>query len=167
MTDEHIRYVHGDATQPVGEGNKLIVHVCNDMGAWGAGFVIALSKRWKEPEEQYRQWIKTFPRVESNGFRFYDALGQVQFVQVAPDLTVGNMLGQHLVGRDEKGETPVRYEAIEQALRNVAEFAVKNNVSVHMPRIGCGLAGGEWNKVEPLILEQLSSLGIPVTVYDF
>ena len=39
--------------------------------------------------------------------------------------------------------------------------------SVHMPRIGCGLADGEWSKVEPLIEEHLCEAGIAVTVYDF
>ena len=43
-----IRYVTGDATRPEGEGPKIIVHICNDIGAWGRGFVLALSKRFKE-----------------------------------------------------------------------------------------------------------------------
>jgi O-acetyl-ADP-ribose deacetylase (regulator of RNase III) len=47
MPSSEIFYMTGDATAPVGEGQKLIVHVCNDIGAWGAGFVLALSKRWK------------------------------------------------------------------------------------------------------------------------
>ena len=54
-----IKYITGDATQPVGEGNKIIVHVCNDVGGWGRGFVMALSKRWKEPEMKYREWPRT------------------------------------------------------------------------------------------------------------
>lgn len=36
-----------------------------------------------------------------------------------------------------------------------------------MPRIGCGLAGGTWDRVEPLVGERLVARGIPVTVYDF
>jgi hypothetical protein len=36
-----------------------------------------------------------------------------------------------------------------------------------MPRIGCGLAGGTWDKIEPLIRETLCAAGVPVTVYDF
>lgn len=41
-----IAYRVGDATQPVGDGPKILVHVCNDIGAWGRGFVVALSRRW-------------------------------------------------------------------------------------------------------------------------
>ena len=35
-----------------------------------------------------------------------------------------------------------------------------------MPRIGCGLAGGDWNKVEKIINETLIDKGIEVYVYD-
>jgi hypothetical protein len=35
-----------------------------------------------------------------------------------------------------------------------------------MPRIGCGLAGGRWECVEPLIEARLVAAGVPVTVYD-
>ncbi len=40
-----IRYIKGDATQPQAGGNKVIAHVCNDLGGWGKGFVMAISKR--------------------------------------------------------------------------------------------------------------------------
>jgi len=38
---------------------------------------------------------------------------------------------------------------------------------VHMPRIGCGLAGGKWEKIEPIILSELIDKGINVFVYDY
>jgi len=31
----------------------------------------------------------------------------------------------------------------------VGQFAIDKNAKVHMPRIGCGLAGGTWDKIEP------------------
>lgn len=30
-----IQYIKGDATSPKGTDNKIIVHVCNDVGGWG------------------------------------------------------------------------------------------------------------------------------------
>ncbi len=73
-----INYSTGDATAPDGEGPKIIVHVCNDKGGWGKGFVVAVSKRWPEPEAQYRRWSK-------EGGEAPFALGQVQFVEVEPE----------------------------------------------------------------------------------
>ena len=154
-----IQYTKGDATAPQSEGNKIIVHICNDIGGWGKGFVMAISKRWKKPENQYREWFKS-----KDGFE----LGKVQFVQVEEDLSVANLIGQHKINKDENGNAPIRYNAIEDGLKEVALFAKENNASIHMPRIGCGLAGGKWEMIEPIIiLKTLSENNIEVTVYDF
>ena len=153
-----IQYTKGDATSPQSEDNKVIVHICNDIGGWGKGFVMAISKRWKKPENQYREWFKS-----KDGFK----LGKVQFVQVEEDLWVANLIGQHKINKDENGNAPIRYDAIEQGLEGVASFAIENKASIHMPRIGCGLAGGKWEMIEPIILKTLSDNNIEVTVYDF
>jgi O-acetyl-ADP-ribose deacetylase (regulator of RNase III) len=153
-----IHYVTGDATRPPAEEPAIIVHVCNDVGAWGAGIVLALSRRWAGPEERYRSWHQG---AESIPFE----LGQVQFVQVEERTWVANLIGQHGIRR--RGATaPVRYEAIREGLRRVAERALAEGASVHMPRIGCGLAGGKWEEVERLIEDELGGKGVEVTVYD-
>jgi O-acetyl-ADP-ribose deacetylase (regulator of RNase III) len=153
-----INYLKGDATNPASSGNKIIVHVCNDIGGWGKGFVMAISKRWKEPEKRYREWFKS-----KTGF----SLGEVQFVKVEDDLWIANLIGQHKINKDEMGNAPIRYEAILSGLEKVAQFASENDATVHMPRIGCGLAGGTWDKIEPLIKSALAEKNIEVTVYDF
>ncbi|MGX1507666.1 UNVERIFIED_CONTAM: O-acetyl-ADP-ribose deacetylase (regulator of RNase III) [Streptomyces graminofaciens] len=153
-----IGYVRGDATAPQGKGVKLIVHVCNDLGGWGEGFVLALSRRWPGPEAAYRRWHR-----ERAGNDF--GLGAAQFVQVEPYVWVGNMVGQRGMRTGSQG-VPVRYEAIDKALARVADKALELGASVHMPRIGCGLAGGKWSRVEPLIADRLTDRGIEVTVYD-
>jgi O-acetyl-ADP-ribose deacetylase (regulator of RNase III) len=88
----------------------------------------------------------------------------VQFVSVAEQLWVANMIGQRDIKRSRSGESPVRYEAIASCLAHVAELATTNDASVHMPRIGAGLAGGDWNRIEAIINETLR--GIDVAVYD-
>ncbi|MEV5604140.1 macro domain-containing protein [Streptomyces sp. NPDC052299] len=154
-----IMYVRGDATSPQGKGVKIIVHVCNDLGGWGKGFVLALSRRWPEPEAAYRSWHR-----ERAGNDF--GLGAVQFVQVSPFTWVANLVGQRGMRRGSKG-APVRYEAIDTGLAAVADRALELGASLHMPRIGCGLAGGTWTRIEPLIESRLSARGLSVTVYDF
>ncbi|WP_081238726.1 macro domain-containing protein [Streptomyces viridosporus] len=153
-----ITYVRGDATVPSVKGVKIVAHVCNDIGGWGKGFVLALSRRWPEPEAAYRAWHRD---RASNDF----ALGAVQLVQVERYVRVANMIGQRGTRTGSKG-VPVRYEAIDTALTRLAGHAADLGASVHMPRIGCGLAGGKWSRVEPLITERLVKRGIPVTVYD-
>jgi O-acetyl-ADP-ribose deacetylase (regulator of RNase III) len=154
-----ITYIKGDATAPKAIGNKFIAHICNDLGAWGKGFVLAVSSRWSEPEKQYREWHRD---RTNNDFE----LGAIQLVQVESDIWIANMIGQHGIKRSSKGP-PIRYDALDKSLSQLASEAVELKASVHMPRIGCGLAGGKWECVEPLIEKQLSSRGIAVYVYDF
>ncbi|MEV4945331.1 macro domain-containing protein [Streptomyces sp. NPDC053755] len=154
-----ITYIQGDATAPQGKGVKIIAHVCNDLGGWGKGFVRAVSRRWPEPEAAYRRWHRD---RAGNDF----ALGAVQFVQVGPYLWVANMVGQRGMRTGRSTGVPVRYEAIDTALGRVADRALELGASVHMPRIGCGLAGGKWSRIEPLITERLVGRGTAVTVYD-
>jgi hypothetical protein len=35
-----------------------------------------------------------------------------------------------------------------------------------MPRIGCGLAGGNWDTVGAIVEQELGRQGVAVTVYD-
>ena len=111
-----IKYIKADATFPQSEGNIIIPHICNDIGAWGKGFVLALSKRWKAPEKQYKLWYQ-----EKEGF----ALGAVQFVQVEENIWVVNIIGQHKIQaiQEETGIPPIRYEAVREGLEKVATFA--------------------------------------------
>ncbi|MCM2422465.1 macro domain-containing protein [Streptomyces sp. RKAG293] len=153
-----IEYVRGDATTPLGKGPKVIAHVCNDLGGWGKGFVLAVSRRWPEPERQYRRWHR---ERAANDF----GLGAVQMVRVDRLVWVANMVGQRGMRTGSKG-VPVRYEAIDAALERLAGEAAGLGASVHMPRIGCGLAGGRWERIEPLVQARLADRAVAVTVYD-
>lgn len=153
-----IQYIVGDATYPEGEGNKIIAHICNDAGGWGRGFVVALSDNWPEPEEAYRQWHR---HQDENDF----ALGAIQLIQVEDDLWIANMIAQHGT-HPAAGLPPIRYEALESALTSLAAQAHQLQATVHMPRIGAGLAGGRWDLIEPIIERTLCKNDLEVFVYD-
>jgi O-acetyl-ADP-ribose deacetylase (regulator of RNase III) len=154
-----ITYVVGDATAPIGDGDRVICHVCNDSGGWGRGFVTAISKRWPEPEARYRAWHRG---GAAEGF----ALGAIQVVEVEPRLSVANMVAQRGT-RPKDGVPPIRYQALRECLLRLSEHASATGASVHMPRIGCGLAGGTWSEVEAIVDSTLGDGGIAVVVYDF
>lgn len=155
----NINYIKGDATSPQTAGNAVIAHVCNDLGKWGRGFVVAISKKWKEPERHYKAWFAGQAKP---------SLGEVQFINVDKNVTVANIVGQHGVRspRNKTAPAPIRYDAIRDGLSQIADYALKKTASVHMPRIGCGLAGGTWNEIEPIITDCLTSKGVEVFVYD-
>lgn len=151
-----IQYIQGDATLPQGEGNKIIAHICNNAGRWGSGFVVALSKRWAQPEYAYRSWHGDATFI----------LGHIQIVKVSDGLIVANMIAQHGI-RGASNPIPIRYDALEKCLEALSRVARSRSASIHMPRIGCGLAGGKWDRVEPIIQKALIEKDIPVTVYDY
>jgi O-acetyl-ADP-ribose deacetylase (regulator of RNase III) len=160
-----IHYLIGDATEPTVSGPKIIAQICNDKGRWGSGFVLALSKKWPQPEDRYR--ALTPEQLQ---------LGFVQLVTVTPEIMVANMIAQHgtkplYVGTYGHGIVPdipiippIRYEALRSCLRVLNMDAHALHATIHMPRIGCGLAGATWDMILPIIEETLPY--VEVYVYD-
>jgi O-acetyl-ADP-ribose deacetylase (regulator of RNase III) len=150
-----IKYVKGDATSPQGDGKKVIAHICNDIGAWGAGFVLALSKKWKHPENVYKSC-----------YRSGLVLGDIQIATVAQDIVVINMIAQSGIYTklNDKNLPPIRYDALERCLEKVNQYCIDYNATLHAPRFGAGLAGGDWNEIEKIIN---STMSVPVIIYDF
>ena len=92
-------------------------------------------------------------------------LGATQLVQVRPDMWVANVIAQHGIRSGSSGP-PIRYEAVERCLASVGEHGERLAATVHLPRIGCGLAGGRWDRIEPSIISTLYARDIAATVYD-
>ena len=179
-----INYVIGDATEPqVGKGERIIAHICNDLGGWGSGFVCCLSNKWPQPEKNYREWFE-WAKHKDEGGNVVMPLGMIQLVQV-PDpnkngpLYIANMVAQHGYTSSDN-PVALRYDALASCLRDLGRwmgnyYALKSrighgamgempDITIHMPRIGCGLAGGSWNVVEHYIAAILG--GTDVYVYD-
>jgi O-acetyl-ADP-ribose deacetylase (regulator of RNase III) len=154
-----IHYKVGDATTPdTSEKNGgIICHVCNDEGAWGSGFVLAVSKKWKQPEIEYR---KMSPKQRK--------VGNYQLVVVGNNLFVANIIGQS--GLRERrtgfGVPAVDYAAIETALTKIANTADSMGIDIHMPRIGCFRAGGSWLIMEIILKRVLLNHNCDIYVYD-
>ncbi len=153
-----INYIIGDATSPIGDGKKILPHVCNDLGGWGSGYVLALSAKWKQPEEAYRS-EKSY------------VLGSTTIVEVEPNISVANMIAQRGIGakklRIAEGKIvivqPIRYNALRECLTAVNYVAVQTGATLHCPRFGAGLSGGDWNIIEQIIKDVVT---VDVFVYD-
>lgn len=162
-----IRYITGDATEPVGDGHKIICHVVNDVGKWGKGFVLALSDRWPNVRDDYLKWYNDRDKPMSQPFWG----GTVRLVNVSGDsdssIYVAHMLAQTGIRDWQKpDETLLQYNYLAQCLGTVAEYAASIGASIHMPKIGSGLAGGDWNRIEGIITEEIvSKYGLSPYVY--
>lgn len=148
-----INYLKGDATKPV-VTPAYIVHVVNTAKCWGAGFVIAVTRRFgKGPEATYRLWTR------DEDFR----LGRIQIVPTIDNISVVNMLAQDGFPTNEK-PCALNFKALTRCLKMVYTIAEDTEITVHMPRIGCGLAGGTWDQIEPIIAKTMT---VDTYVYDF
>jgi len=158
-----IIYVTGDATQPeYGSTERLIIHVVNDVGGWGRGFVGSLSRRWPRAEHSYREWHRTGADMYGGEFK----LGNIQPVRVDDQHIVVNMLAQKGYKSDDN-PVPLSYEALACCLRSVKQLAgaFPQPPSIHAPKLGSGLAGGEWPKIVKLLDGVLKEYA--VYIYNF
>lgn len=167
-----IKYVTGDATRPGGPGLKVIVHICNNAGQWGAGFVVPLATRYPKAKKDYLDRYDVQQRMQKINLNLDFnpiPLGSITESRVLPDTHIINMIAQDNV-KVTKGTPRVKYNALADCLNKIAanyfEKAEKGQVTINMPRIGTGLGGGDWDIIETIIKRTLSDRGIPVVVYD-
>jgi hypothetical protein len=154
----------GDALNPVIEpefsGLVIIPHICNNVGRFGAGFAKAVANKYPDVKMRYK-----LLKGQYN-------LGDCQFVLInttgQPIIVVCNMIAQNgLISNSN--QSPIKYEALIKCMIKVREYIINTGhiqlASIHCPRFGSGLAGGNWDFIKILIKEIWCDYGIPVTVY--
>lgn len=178
----------GDATKPTPLKAStqiiLIPHICNDIGRWGSGFVVALDKAFgplcgnlyrfwynkKEWREEIAQDTMSNAYVLSTDKAF--ELGKTLFVGMDndnPRVIIANMIGQHGIGPGPDGTPPIRYEALGKCMKTVAVAAkvAPHMTEIHAPKFGSLRAGGDWKIIEKMIQELWVEQGLIVAVYEF
>lgn len=136
-----MQYINGDITN-VTEG--LVIHGTNCSGGFGSGVAGAIRRKWPEVVE-----------------RFYEKgmgkhlLGYFDPVKIDDKLTVANCYTQLNFGGDGK-----RYADPVAVNLSVSEAFIYANhkgiKTIHMPKIGCGLGGLDWDNDVLPIVEALS-----------
>lgn len=166
-----LKIVTGDATQPQIENNEvtIIPHVCNNKNCFGAGFVLALDKKWKQPKQVYRELFKDYPDEQS-------ILGTCQLIQVESNIFVLNMIAQDGIGRKGEPERPLRYvsltkcmvKALYEIQKKIENGQIKQGIKISFsaPMFGSGLAKGNFNYIKELIQEIWIDKGYDVTIYQ-
>jgi len=151
-------YLKGNALDPRGNGQKVIVHVVNDATPnWGGrGFAVGIKQKWPTAQRAFRDWV-----TENRGNL---KLGNVHIARVSNDILIASMVCQK--GYGPSPHPRIRYAALHECLATVADAAGRIGATVHMPRIATGRAGGSWLIVEELISSALMGRAVPVFVYD-
>lgn len=112
-----------------------IAHGVNCRNSFGSGFAGQIAKKYPKVKEKYHQYP-------------FKELGRVQWVPVSEDLCVANCFIQDNYGLPfPKSGRHIVYSSLIFCLEELEEGAT----DVHMPMIGCGLAGGDWKIVKELM----------------
>ena len=151
---KQLKFINGDVREPIGESNKVICHIVNDQGLMGSGVARSLFEKWPRVREVYLKWYNA---------KLDFGLGKTILVRCEDDILVANMVAQHMVGVDENGNPPIRYDALIECLRGLPQM-----YSIHIPyKMGADRAGGDWDIIEKIIINELCSKDIDVTIYKW
>lgn len=143
-----IHYIQGDLFDTDAE---IIAHGCNCRGGFGSGVAKTVSIKYPKARYSY------LDKFDEDGWR----LGEVQFVRQWNDKIIANCATQDAYL--PRGICHADYYAIRKAMILVKDYAKKNSYKIAIPKIGAGLAGGDWNKIEEILNEVFNDYD--VTVY--
>lgn len=133
-----VKYVKGNLFESEAD---LICHGVNCAGGFGSGVAGQIAKIYPEVREEYLKFHK------ETGWN----LGYVQVVSVNDGKFVINCATQQEYY--PRNKIHADYDAIKTCMIKVKHLAQTMNMSIAMPKIGAGLAGGDWNKIEMILKE--------------
>lgn len=131
-----------------------IVHGCNAYGVMGSGVAAAVRQKYPDVYERYRDWCLRYENKE-------DLLGRVLVCRIDKELNVANLISQMAFGTDKRHTD---YPAIERGLNSLTQCTLTTD-KFHLPKIGAGLGGGDWNIIEGIIKDTLVKAGMDVTIW--
>lgn len=143
-----VTYVKGDLLD---SNCDYICHQVNCMGVMGAGIAKQIKGRYPEVYDAYRDRYDDYIQFNNESL-----LGSIDIVPISgkPGQHVINMYSQNKCGG--AGRRYTSYDAFANALHHIRK-AVPVEASIAFPKnIGCGLGGGNWNIIFPMISEILA-----------
>lgn len=149
-----IRYVQGNLIELALDGRfDVIAHGCNCQHTMGAGVALHIANNFPEAVEV----DLATPKGDT------DKLGSISVAMSKTSkggsIFIANCYTQEFYGR---GKVQVDYEAIRRCMIDLrANFS---GLRIGMPRIGAGLAGGDWKRISCIIHDILKDEDVSVVV---
>ena len=186
--------INGDLIELAKQGTfDVIAHGCNCFCTMGAGIAPQMARAFgadRFPLELTEHMVIDQDDQEiyySTGYRGdINKLGQIDYQKVAVnlhtgrvlvgysvpkpefiiELTVVNAYTQYHYGRNHKDgvHTPIDYEALTLCMRKMNKIFKDQHIG--LPKIGAGLAGGDWNRIKKIIQDEFTDCDVTVVVFD-
>jgi O-acetyl-ADP-ribose deacetylase (regulator of RNase III) len=162
--------IDGDLITLAKEGKfDVIVHGCNCMSTMGAGIAPQMAKAFgcdRFDMELYGRDINKLGNIDYQHFVLSKwSLEDFKNDLIKPELTVVNAYTQYNYGRNHKdGATaPFDYEAFTLCMRKINNLFGGKHIG--LPKIGAGLAGGDWDRIEKIIETELRFCEVTIVNY--
>ena len=158
-----IKTVNGDLLQ---SNLPLIAHQTNCLGVMGAGIAKAIKNKWSIVYTQYIDKCRHYNYSK-------DLLGkcQVCVTEDEPIKFVANLFGEYSftesVAPFENRHTD--YDALKKSLLHLKAICENTEITkIGIPyKLGCGLAGGDWDGVVYPMLQELFANDLTITLYIY
>lgn len=135
-----------------GEFN-VIIHGCNCFNIMGAGIAKQVKCSFPEAYELDQNTIKG----DKN------KLGTISYCYIERyKLFVVNAYTQYNYGSGLQ----VDYEAIRKCFIRIKQIFGNKNYKIAMPKIGCGLGGGDWDIIKKIISEEMLGERLTLVYYN-
>lgn len=154
-----MKVVSGDLLELAEQGNfDIIVHGCNCFHTMGAGLAAQIAKNYPQVVEADKRTAAGDP----------SKLGTLQII--APSIStflIVNAYTQFKYGTDS---LQVEYGAVRSCFTKLRLYAQERRkygqaARIGYPKIGAGLAGGDWNIISRIIEEELQGLDHTLVEY--
>lgn len=139
--DWMIEYRKGDVLKIGTE--DIIVHGCNCFQSFGAGIANQIAGMYPEAYMADLSYRTRGDKTKLGEFSYWT--GPCRGSK-GGDITIVNMYTQYTYSLDK---IDVEYWAIEKGMRDLHTRFWDRTIS--MPKIGCGLAGGDWGRVSEIL----------------
>lgn len=144
-------YKNGDLLE---SGCNIICHQVNIDGVMGGGLALQIAKKYSEAEKKYKIFLNTYERLCK---RTEYAIGTVCFASCKQPKTDKKILIANCFSQNRDFST--NYEAVEKCFNYIKEMINwfnerfnKQDITIGIPYgYGCGIAKGEWKKVDKII----------------
>jgi len=159
-----MEYITGDLIKLANEGKfDVIAHGCNCFCTMGAGIAPQMAEAFN---------ADNYP-LEANKYKgSINKLGMIDYRTIDieysnTELVVVNAYTQYGLGANHKSgsKTPLDNDALRLCLRKMNKLFKGKHIG--LPKIGCGLAGGNWTEVSKYIEEELTDCQVTIVNYEF
>jgi len=133
---------------------SAIAHVCNCQGVMGSGLALAIKTRYPEAYAAYKN---RRVEVHRRATTWHNVVREIR-----PGKHIYNLHAQDFYGKD--GRRYLNYEALYVSLERVCKHMNTAGLeTLGVPFcMGSGLAGGNWNIVQAMVIAVCKEYGIEV-----